>query len=152
MNLVNIPSSNLDDVWSLVKKDISEALSYSGDHTDSQFVYDCVKEKKMQLWVVWDKDKKTTIDKYYGVVVTEIVKRKLIQSCNIFIVTGRHRQQWQHLISVLEDFAIENNCTNMELIARKGWQRIMEQFDYKQTHVVLEKQIINKKEKYDSYK
>ena len=147
MNLVNIPSSNLDDVWNLVKKDISEALSYSGNHTDAQFVYDCIKEKKMQLWVVWDKDKPTTVEKYYGVVVTEIVKRKLIQSCNIFIVTGRHRQKWQHLINVLEDFAIENNCTNMELIARKGWQRIMEQFDYKQTHVVLEKPIINKKEK-----
>ena len=147
MKLVNIPSSNLDDVWSLVKKDIAEALSYSGNHTDAQFVYDCVKENKMQLWVVWDKDKPTTLEKYYGVVVTEIVKRKLIQSCNIFIVTGRHRQQWQHLISVLEDFAIENNCTNMELIARKGWQRIMEQFDYKQTHVVLEKPIIKTKEK-----
>jgi len=147
MKLVNIPSSNLDDVWSLVKKDISEALSYSGDHTDSDFVYDCVKENKMQLWVVWDKDKSTTLEKYYGVVVTEIVKRKLIQSCNIFIVTGRHRQQWQHLIAVLEDFALENNCTNMELIARQGWQRIMEQFDYKQTHVVLEKPIIKTKEK-----
>ena len=147
MKLVNIPSSNLDDVWSLVKKDISEALSYSGDHTDAQFVYDCVKEKKMQLWVVWDKDKPTTLEKYYGVVVTEIVKRKLIQSCNIFIVTGKHRQKWQHLISVLEDFAIDNNCTNIELIARKGWQRIMEQFDYKQTHVVLEKPIIKTKEK-----
>ena len=147
MNLVRIPSSNLDDVWNLVNKDISDALSYSGNHTDAQFVYDCVKENKMQLWVVWDKDKPTTIDKYYGVVVTEIVKRKLIQSCNIFIVTGKHRQKWQHLISVLEDFAVENNCTNMELIARKGWQRIMEQFDYKQTHVVLEKQITNKKDK-----
>jgi len=147
MKLVNIPSSNLDDVWSLIKKDISEALSYSGNHTDAQFVYDTLKEDKMQLWVVWDKDKPTTLEKYYGVVVTEIVKRKLIQSCNIFIVTGRHRQQWQHLISVLEDFAIENNCTNMELIARKGWQRIMEQFDYKQTHVVLEKPIIKTKEK-----
>ena len=147
MKLVNIPSSNLDDVWSLVKKDISEALSYSGNHTDAQFVYDTLKEDKMQLWVVWDKDKPTTLEKYYGVVVTEIVKRKLIQSCNIFIVTGRHRQQWQHLISVLEDFAIENNCTNMELIARKGWEKIMEQFDYKKTHVVLEKQIINKKDK-----
>ena len=93
MKLVNIPSSNLDDVWSLVKKDISEALSYSGNHTDAQFVYDCVKENKMQLWVVWDKDKPTTLEKYYGVVVTEIVKRKLIQSCNIFIVTGKHRQR-----------------------------------------------------------
>ena len=29
----------------------------------------------------------------------------------------------------------------MELIARPGWQKIMEQFDYKKTHVVLEKQI-----------
>jgi hypothetical protein len=48
---------------------------------------------------------------------------------------------------VLEDFAIENDCTNMELIARKGWQRIMEQFDYKPTHVVLEKKITNKKDK-----
>ena len=146
MNLVHIPSSNLDDVWNLVKKDISEALSYSGNHTDAQFVYDTLKEDKMQLWVVWDKDKPTTLEKYYGVVVTEIVKRKLIQSCNIFIVTGRHRQKWQHLISVLEDFALENNCTNMELIARAGWKRIMEQFDYKQTHVVLEK-TITKKEK-----
>jgi len=147
MKLVNIPSSNLDDVWSLVKKDISEALSYSGNHTDAQFVYDTIKQSKMQLWVVWDKEKEATIDKYYGVVVTEIIKRKLIQSCNIFIVTGRHRQKWQHLISVLEDFAIENDCTNMELIARKGWQRIMEQFDYKPTHVVLEKKITNKKDK-----
>ena len=147
MNLVHIPSSNLNDVWNLVKKDISEALSYSGNHTDADFVYDCVKEDKMQLWVVWDKDKPTTLEKYYGVVVTEIVKRKLLQSCNIFIVTGRQRQQWQHLINVLEDFALENNCTNMELIARLGWKRIMEQFDYKQTHVVLEKPIIKTKEK-----
>ena len=146
MNLVHIPSSNLDDVWSLVKKDISEALSYSGNHTDADFVYDSVREDKMQLWVVWDKDKSTTLEKYYGVVVTEIVKRKLIQSCNIFIVTGRHRQKWQHLISVLEDFALENNCTNMELFARKGWKKIMEQFNYKTTHVVLEK-TITKKEK-----
>ena len=146
MNLVHIPSSNLDDVWSLVKKDISEALSYSGNHTDADFVYDSVREDKMQLWVVWDKDKSTTLEKYYGVVVTEIVKRKLIQSCNIFIVTGRNRQKWQHLISVLEDFALENNCTNMELFARKGWEKIMEQFDYKKTHVVLEK-TITKKEK-----
>ena len=147
MKLVNIPSSNLDDVWSLVKKDISEALSYSGDHTDAQFVYDCVKENKMQLWVVWDKDKPTTLEKYYGVVVTEIIERKLVKTCNIFIVTGRQRQQWQHLINILEDFALENNCTNMELIARPGWKRIMEQFDYKQTHVVLEKPIIKTKEK-----
>jgi hypothetical protein len=141
MNLVNIPSSSIEEVWNLVKKDISEALSYSGNHTDADFVYDCVKENKMQLWVVWDKDKPTTLEKYYGVVVTEIIERKLVKTCNIFIVTGRQRQNWQHLISVLEDWAKSIECTDMYLIARKGWERIMEQFNYKKTHVVLEKKI-----------
>ena len=144
MKLVNIPSSNLDDVWSLVKKDISQALSYSGNHTDAQFVYDCVKEKKMQLWVVWDKDKPTTLEKYYGVVVTEVVQRKLKRSCQIFIMTGKHRQKWQHLISVLEDFAEEQECQQMELFARPGWQKILQNYNYKRTHVVLEKPIIKK--------
>ena len=144
MNLVHIPSSNLDDVWNLVKKDIQEALSYSGNHTDSDFVLETLKQQKFQLWIVWDKEKKTTKDKYYGVVITEVIKRKLRKSCNIFVVTGKHRQKWQHLISVLEDFALEQECNNMELIARKGWERIMEQFNYKKTHVVLEKSITKK--------
>ena len=144
MNLVRIPTSNIDDVWNLVKKDIQEALSYSGNHTDSDFVFETLKQEKFQLWIVWDKEKKTTLEKYYGVVVTEVVQRKLRKSCNIFVVTGRHRQKWQHLISVLEDFALEQECNNMELIARKGWERIMEQFNYKRTHVVLEKTITKK--------
>jgi len=144
MNLVRIPTSNIDDVWNLVKKDIQEALSYSGNHTDSDFVLETLKQQKFQLWIVWDKEKKTTKDKYYGVVITEVTKRKLRKSCNIFIVTGKHRQKWQHLISVLEDFALEQECNNMELIARKGWERIMEQFNYKKTHVVLEKSITKK--------
>jgi len=144
MNLVRIPTSNIDDVWNLVKKDIQEALSYSGNHTDSDFVFETLKQQKFQLWIVWDKEKKTTKDKYYGVVITEVIKRKLRKSCNIFVVTGKHRQKWQHLISVLEDFALEQECNNMELIARKGWERIMEQFNYKKTHVVLEKSITKK--------
>ena len=147
MNLVRIPTSNIDDVWNLVKKDIQEALSYSGNHTDSDFVFETLKQEKFQLWIVWDKEKKTTLEKYYGVVVTEVVQRKLRKSCNIFVVTGRHRQKWQHLISVLEDFALEQECNNMELIARKGWERIMEQFNYKRTHVVLEKTITKKENK-----
>ena len=144
MQLLNIPINKVDEVWSLVKRNIQEALSYSGNHTDSDFVYQTIKDGKFQLWVVWDKSKKTVKEQYNGVVVTEIVKRKLKQSCNIFIVSGKNRQQWQHLISVLEDFALKNECTNMELIARQGWEKIMEQFNYKKTHVVLEKQIIKK--------
>ena len=141
MNLVRIPTSNINDVWNLVKKNIEEALSFSGSYTDSDFILECVKSEKMQLWILWDKEQTTSIEKYYGVVVTESIQRKLKRSCNIFIVTGRHRQKWQHLVESLEDFAIEQNCDCMELYARPGWDKIMRKLNYKKTHIVLEKQL-----------
>ena len=146
MQLLKIPVNKVDEVWSLVKQNIQEALTYSGNQTDVDFVYNTIKANNFQLWIVWDEDKKTVQEQYNGVVVTEIIQRKLKRSCNIFIVTGKNRQQWQHLISVLEDFALKNDCNNMELISRNGWEKIMNKFDYKKTHVVLEK-TLTKKEK-----
>jgi len=141
MELVRIPIGELDKVWSLVEKDIKSALAYSGQLTDSDFVFDTAKEGKFQLWVLWDKNQKKTIDKYFGVVVTEIIKRKFGKVCHIYIMTGRQRTKWQHLINKVEDFAKQEGCKMMELIARPGWQRVLNAFDYKRTHVVLEKKI-----------
>ena len=141
MNLVRIPIQELEQVWGLVEKDIKSALAYSGQLTDSDFVYETAKEGKFQIWVLWDKNQKKTVDKYFGVVVTEIIKRKFGKVCHIYIMTGRQRTKWQHLITKVEDFAKEEDCKMMELIARPGWQRVLNAFDYKRTHVVLEKKI-----------
>jgi len=141
MELVRIPIQELEKVWSLVEKDIKSALAYSGQLTDSDFVYETAKEGKFQIWVIWDKNQNKTVDKYFGVVVTEIIKRKFGKVCHIYIMTGRQRTKWQHLITKVEDFAKEEDCKMMELIARPGWQRVLNAFDYKRTHVVLEKKI-----------
>jgi len=146
MKLVRIPAEQLDTVWSLIEKDIKDALAYSGNLTSSSFVLEKSKENKFQVWVLWDKDKKTTREKYFGVVVTELIKRELGKVCHIYIMTGRQRNKWQFLVKDIEQFAIDEDCLMMELIARPGWKRILNNFDYKMTHVVLEKKL-NKKEK-----
>jgi hypothetical protein len=144
MKLVRIPAEQLDTVWSLIEKDIKDALAYSGNLTSSSFVLEKSKENKFQVWVLWDKDKKTTREKYFGVVVTEIIKRELGKVCHIYIMTGRQRHKWQFLVKDIEQFAIDEDCLMMELLARPGWKRILNNFDYKMTHVVLEKKLINK--------
>ena len=144
MKLVRIPAEQLDKVWSLIEKDIKDALAYSGNLTSSSFVLEKSKENKFQVWVLWDKDKKTTREKYFGVVVTEIIKRELGKVCHIYIMTGRQRHKWQFLVKDIEQFAIDEDCLMMELIARPGWKRILNNFDYKMTHVVLEKKLNNK--------
>jgi type II secretory pathway component PulJ len=141
MELVRIPIEELEQVWSLVEKDIKSALAYSGQLTDSDFVFDTLKEGKFQLWVLWDKKQSKAVDKYFGVVVTEIIKRKFGKVCHIYIMTGKQRTKWQHLITKVEDFAKQEGCKMMELIARPGWQRVLDDYGYKRTHVVLEKQI-----------
>ena len=141
MRLVSIPIEELDKVWSMVEKDIKSALAYSGQLTDSDFVYETAKQGKFQVWVIWDKNEKITTNKYYGVVVTEIIKRKHGKVCHVYIVTGRQMSKWQHLISGIEKFAKEENCKMMELITRPGWQRVYNNHGYKKTHVVLEKEI-----------
>ena len=141
MELVRIPIIELDKVWSLVEKDIKSALAYSGQLTDSDYVFETAKEDKFQVWVIWDKKEKQTSDKYFGVVVTEIIKRKHGKVCHVYIVTGRQMSKWQHLISRVEEFAKNEGCKMMELIARPGWQKVYNNHGYKKTHIVLEKQI-----------
>ena len=141
MKLVRIPTGELDNIWSLVEKDIKGALAYSSQLTDSNFVFDLAKDGKFQVWVLWDKEQKQTQNKYFGVVVTELIKRKLGKVCHIYIMTGRQRHKWQYLVKDIEGFAKEEGCLMMELIARPGWQKVLNNFGYKRTHVVLEKQI-----------
>lgn len=141
MELVRIPTKELDKVWGLIEKDIQKALLYSGQLTDSDFVLETAKQNKFQIWVLWDKTQKKAVEKYFGVVVTEIITKKLGKVCHIYIMTGRQRHKWQYLISEIEKFAKNENCLNMELITRPGWKKVLNQFGYKPTHIVLEKEI-----------
>ena len=141
MELVRIPTKELDKVWGLIEKDIRKSLLFSGQLSDSAFVLKTAKEGKFQIWILWDKVQKTSVEKYFGVVITEIIEKPLGKVCHIYMMTGRQRHKWQYLIKDIEKFAQEEKCSVMELIARPGWQKILNQFGYKRTHVVLEKQI-----------
>ena len=141
MKLVRIPIEELDNVWGIVDKDIRNALAYSGQLTNSEFVLDHAKQGKFQVCVLWDKTKPTANEKYFGVVVTELIKRQLGKVCHIYIMTGRQRHKWQFLVKDIEEFAKNEGCQMMELIARPGWKKILNNFGYGMTHVVLEKKI-----------
>ena len=79
MELVRIPTQELDKAWGLVDKDIRQALAYSSQLTDSDFVFETAKQDKFQVWIIWDKNQKKTVDKYFGVVVTELIQKNLVK-------------------------------------------------------------------------
>ena len=136
IELVYIPNDLVDSAWKNVEKDIADALARSNGYALAANIKQWIKDKKMQLWILWDKEDK---NQYYGVVVTEILQRPLKRCLNIRIMTGHHRDKWQHLIKNIEKFAWDNKCDSMELIARPGWQKELSRYGYQRSHVVLEK-------------
>ena len=136
---VLIPTDKVKQVWSIVVKDIADALARSNAYARAEHIKKDILDNKMQLWILLDSETK----EYYGVCVTEIIQRPLQRCLNIKIMKGRHRDKWQHLIKHVEEFAWHNNCDLLELVARPGWKKILKQYGYKESHVLLEK----KKEK-----
>jgi|TARA_B100000029_G_scaffold18835_1_gene18877 hypothetical protein len=142
IQLVNIPPESVSKAWGVVKADIANALARSNGYALADHILKWINEKKMQLWILWDPEAEN--NKYYGVVVTEIIQRPLQKCLNIKIMTGRHREKWQHLIKHIEDFAWQQDCDLLELVARPGWKKILKPFGYRESHVLLEKKKENK--------
>ena len=111
MELVRIPTKELDKVWGLIEKDIRKSLLYSGQLSDAAFVLKTAKLGKFQIWILWDKGQNTSVEKYFGVVITEIVEKPLGKVCHIYMMTGRQRHKWQYLIKDIEKFAQEEKCS-----------------------------------------
>jgi hypothetical protein len=138
IELVQIPKENIDIVWRQCKTMIADAMASSNNYANASHFKQWISENKMQLWFLWDKE--ADIDqRLYGIVVTEIIQRPLQRCLNIKIMTGKHREKWQHLIKHIENFAWQNNCDLLELVARPGWKRVLKPFGFKESHVLLEK-------------
>ncbi len=137
---VYIPSENINDCWNLVDQHIANALERSGNHYNSSDIQDKCSKGEMQLWIGWDNTKPKD-DAHYATCVTEIIVRPNSKTFSIFIMTGRNMKDWVHNLDKLAEFARSKNCTHFEAVARPGWERVLKRFNFKKTHVYLERKL-----------
>ena len=130
MDVVRIPKDKIESVWILVKEYIRNALIYSGSHHHADHYKDLIKDGKLQLWIIWDEKKNTVEEQFNGLVLSQIIQRSIKKVLHLPMVTGKNRQQWQDLIVKIENFAIDQGCDCIELIARPGWQKILDKHKY----------------------
>ena len=64
IELVRIPTENVNDAWDMVSQNIADALARSNGYARAEHIKKWILEDKMQLWILWDSQDK----KYYGVV------------------------------------------------------------------------------------
>ena len=135
MYLSGIAQKDINDVWPDVAPMIEDALAHGSSDFELQDVYEWLLRGDQQLWIVHDGDS----EKIFAVVVTQIQHSSRCKFCNIFICTGESREMWQDQIYIIEDWAKSLGCDRMKMMARKGWQKVLK--DYEVKHVELEKKL-----------
>lgn len=100
----------------------------------AQSIIDKVGSGAMQLWVL--SDSQAAI---FAIVLTEIIRYPERQCLRIVGVAGRERTLWMHHLAGIEDYARQVGCTGIELIGRKGWEKVLK--DYELTGIMLERDL-----------
>ena len=135
---VIIPTENVEEAWQLVDKHIQKALERSGEHYNSADIKNNCLENCMQLWLGWDNDEEKS---HYCTAITQILKRPNSKVCNIFIATGREMKKWVHVMDEIAKWSDIQKCTHVESWARPGWERVLKQYQFNKTHVLLERKL-----------
>lgn len=122
-----------EEIWILVKPMIIKACLRNKGRFTVKEVKEWLDTGKWQLWVIEHEGQ------IKALCTTEILIYPKLKSCQVNIVTGTGRNDWQYFKNEIEDWARKMGCKRIEALARKGWAKIYK--DYELTHVFLEKEL-----------
>lgn len=117
-----VTSEHIDGVWPVVAPLIEKSLVYFDNRVDIDDIYNSLKARNNQLWLVIRDGEILTA------VVTEITiypKKKVL---NIAYLAGRDFRSWQDGIDILKDFAKSLGCSSIEIRGRRGWEKLLKDF------------------------
>tara|TARA_R110002012_G_scaffold212382_2_gene383462 strand:- start:238 stop:666 length:429 start_codon:yes stop_codon:yes gene_type:complete len=134
--ITGIPSSQIPEVWDDCVDFIELGNSKSQDEMTTQDIYELLCNAEMQLWVIINDN-----EKILGAGTTQILDYPNKKICRIVTLGGRNFENWIESINIIEEWSKTMNCESVEFFCRKGFQRKLENYGYKQTYTVLGKEL-----------
>jgi len=125
-----VPKEDIFLIWQQVAPLLKPALDNTYDIMD---IEKGLLENRFQLFISWN-------NKVESAVVTEIAVYPRAKVLRYFLAGGTNLDNWLEKIQqVIEKFAKNNNCTQVEVAGRKGWVKKLK--GYKEKAVLLSKDL-----------
>ena len=122
VNVLEVYPSVVDEYWNLVDFMLREGLKYDGDPMSIKDLKKSIKDKLMQLFIMFGSDDGKKY-KVFGVCVTRITALPNFNQCEVILLKGEKRELWQdELADTIEKLAKSADCKRIAVHARPGWQ------------------------------
>lgn len=94
-----------------------------------------VTAKEMRIVLIWDE----ATNKPTGLIGVRLHYRGADLIGELLWTAGHGRQQWQHLLSDLENLLRDAGVKECRPLCRPGWSKLLKRHGYRLTHVQMEK-------------
>jgi len=128
-----IDPKEIESVWPMVYPLIDKCHRYANGELETQDFLDMLTSGAMQLWVATDDSL------IFAAMITEFVQYPRKKVMRIIAIGGEGMKRWMRFFPALEAAALQVGCTGFEALGRKGWLRILK--DWECTYYVLTKDI-----------
>lgn len=138
--LLGVPPEFLPDTWPLVEPLIVKACSESGGRFTAADVAAKVSTGEFQLWIAQSEDE-DEINPVQALGLTRLVAYPRLTACEVMATLGRDMKDWSGHINGISEWAARHGATQMHVIARPGWEKVLKREGYRKTHIFLERDI-----------
>lgn len=139
MVCLQVPASDIERQWQHMLRLLAPAIERSNGRWTPDDVFNEAEAGRLQIWVLIEDQL------LYGVGVTEIQSYPGLKCCSCLWLGGVDAYRWLHLLDdTVSAWAIDEGCSRMEIIGRKGWEKLGSQLGFKPSYVFFEKKLETK--------
>ena len=136
MKLVPIPQSDIEGtapVWFPFLEQIAERTGATEDQLAEEIF-----QGRVIICLAWEEEQKQA-KALAGLQLEQSWAGNLV--CHVIWCTGEDRSLWFDLLDQIEGYAASLGCKRVKATCREGWKKPLQAKSYRQTHIVMEKDL-----------
>jgi hypothetical protein len=133
-----VPPEMVDDYWDVAFRLFSKSFEYSSMKISPEDVYEDVMRGNQSLWLVFEEEPFEVIGAFTIRVKTYPAGAALAGEH----LGGERLAEWaDQLFQIMEQYARDLGIKHLELVGRRGWEKILKPKGWKANLVIFEKEI-----------
>jgi len=115
-----IPADGVDQVWSIAAPLLEKATKRTRK-IDLTSLLKSARDGLMQIWLAYDAEEEDVL----AAAATEMVTYSSgLKSARVILLGGRQLNRWSRLIDIIENWALSEGCSTVEIVGRRGWEKV----------------------------
>ena len=120
-------------IWEKVAPLLDKVQEHTEGEVESDDFLEPLTHGDMQLWIV------TEDSELHSVMITQIIPYPQKKVLRVISLSGSEFNKLNEFQAMLESFAIRTGCSSLELWGRKGWKKLLP--DWESNYIVYTKDL-----------